>query len=151
MTDVFGAGHVYPSGTPHFNLSQSNVFCIICCQAFFYFFFILVIGMLFFTSWYLLIALFGSSAFFIKGCNPSYMITSLTRTQQPIPPNIENTFSILLGSMGSDTCTPNPCQNGGTCFRSVVNPFYICTCPQDKNGVHRESKYYHVYLYEHMS
>jgi hypothetical protein len=56
------------------------------------------------------------------------MITSLTRTQQPIPPNIENTFSILLGSMGSDTCTPNPCQNGGTCFRSVVehgNTYFI--------------------------
>jgi hypothetical protein len=41
------------------------------------------------------------------------MITSLTRTQQPIPPNIKYTYSILLGSMGSDTCTPNPCQNGG--------------------------------------
>ena len=79
------------------------------------------------------------------------MITSLTRIQQPIPPNIKYTYSILLGSMGSDTCTPNPCQNGGTCFRSVVDPFYICTCPQDKNGVHCESKYYHVYLYEHMS
>lgn len=39
MTDVFGAGHDYPSGIPHFNLSQSNVFCIICCQALFFFWF----------------------------------------------------------------------------------------------------------------
>jgi hypothetical protein len=78
------------------------------------------------------------------------MITSLTRTQQPIPPSIKNTYSVLLGSMGSYTCTPNPCQNGGTCFRSVVDPFYIWICPQDNNGVNCESKYYHVYLYGHM-
>ena len=37
MTDSFGAGHDYPSGAPHFNLSQSYVFCMICCQALYFF------------------------------------------------------------------------------------------------------------------
>jgi hypothetical protein len=37
MTDAFGARHDYPSGASHFNLSQSNVFCIICCRALFFF------------------------------------------------------------------------------------------------------------------
>ena len=44
VTDAFGEGHDYHSGAPHFNLSQSNVFCIICCQALFFF--------CYFSSWH---------------------------------------------------------------------------------------------------
>ena len=31
-----------------------------------------------------------------------------------------------------DSCTPNPCQNGGTCM--IESGMAKCTCPPEKTG-----------------
>ena len=42
----------------------------------------------------------------------------------------------------ADSCSPNPCQNGGTCSRTAAAAGgYKCACQAGYSGTNCESKY----------
>lgn len=42
------------------------------------------------------------------------------------------TCSVLLHQLDIDYCSPNPCQNGASCFNLATD--YYCACPDDYEG-----------------
>jgi hypothetical protein len=42
--------------------------------------------------------------------------------------NCVNSASIFKPLVSVDPCNPNPCQNGGTCFKNVTTSSLFCRC-----------------------
>ena len=70
-------------------------------------------------------------------CDPECQHGTCDLSAQPPVCKCENGFSGAACDQNIDDCTPNPCQNGGTCADLVAD--YRCSCPNGYTGKNCET------------
>ncbi|XP_006892687.1 PREDICTED: protein crumbs homolog 2 [Elephantulus edwardii] len=68
----------------------------------------------------------------LNGFHLPFFSLPLENSSKPSPLSSRQTWNLTVGCVSEDTCSPNPCLNGGTCL-VTWNDFH-CTCPANFTG-----------------
>uniref|UniRef100_A0A4X1UK47 Crumbs cell polarity complex component 2 n=1 Tax=Sus scrofa TaxID=9823 RepID=A0A4X1UK47_PIG len=68
----------------------------------------------------------------LNGLHLPFFPPLLGNSSQPSAPGSRQSWNLTMGCVSEDTCSPDPCLNGGTCL-VTWNDFH-CTCPANFTG-----------------